>query len=108
MTSPRALRVRDVREEVMRLDGYRCRAQDIDPHAGPCVDRWGEQVFVVLPNDLEMDYVRRGSHGKRHELPQDHVMLCPGHHRGAGAWHGAQWATAHRQEMRAWLDNGRR
>ena len=96
MTSPRAHRVRDVREEVMRLDGY------------PCHDRFGTPRTIVLPNDLEMDFVRRGARGPRHTDPADHVMLCPGHHRGTGKMAGYQWSTAHRERMRVWLDNGRR
>jgi len=92
----------------MRLDGYHCRANDIDPHAGTCHDRFGTPRTIVLPNDLEMDFVRRGARGPRHTDPADHVMLCPGHHRGTGKMAGYQWSTAHRERMRVWLDNGRR
>lgn len=101
----KAARVRDVREAVMKLDGYRCRAHDIDPKAEPCRTLGGNPV--VYPNDLEMDYVRHGAHAARHADPADHVMLCPLHH-GTARMAGYQWATAHRAEMRAWLDNGRR
>ena len=78
---------------------------DIDPKAEPCRTLGGNPV--VYPNDLEMDYVRHGAHAARHADPADHVMLCPLHH-GTARMAGYQWATAHRAEMRAWLDNGRR
>jgi hypothetical protein len=51
-----------------------------------------------------MDYVRLGSHGKRHELVIDHVQVCPGHHRGTGPSAGYQWATSHRPLLRAYLE----
>ena len=83
-----------------------CVAQRIDPKAGPCYDRWGG---LLLPRDAdfregEMDYVRLDAHGARHELPEDHVWLCPGHHRGTGPSAGYQWATAHRADERRYLE----
>lgn len=104
MTRPKAHRVRDVREQVMTLDRWMCRAPDIDPGAGACANLYGA---APLPSDLQMDYVRRGAHAGRHIDPRDHVMLCPLHH-GTARMAGYQWATAHREQMRAWLDNGRR
>ena len=92
-----------LRELVMKRDRYFCQAWAIDPEAGVCHDRDG-WAWTTSPYDLEMDYVRRGAHGARHELPEDHVTLCPGHHRGTGQQAGYVWATAHRAEMRAWLE----
>lgn len=93
-----------VRMVVFLRDGG-CVAPRLDPGAGPCADQWGDP----LPGDrhligLEMDYVRRGATGKRHELARDHVALCAGHHRGTGPQGGAVWATAHRALLRGYLD----
>jgi len=84
----------------------RCEARLVDPDAGPCYDRWGK---LIEPDQVdwkegEMDYCRLGAHGKRHELPQDHIWVCPGHHRGSGPSAGYQWATAHRSDIRTWLE----
>lgn len=94
----------ETRRAVLLRDGD-CMARSIDPEAGPCYDRWGNAIPGRVPlDDLEADFVRRGALGARHERPEDHVALCPGHHRGAGPSRGIQWATAHRDEMRRWLD----
>jgi hypothetical protein len=102
----------EVKREVLHLDRG-CVAPVIDPEAGPCYDEWGRPLpsppvpGYILPGAmelLEMDYVRWGAHGKRHELVEDHVILCPGHHRGCGPWGGYQWATANRPAERAYLD----
>jgi hypothetical protein len=55
-------------------------------------------------DDGEMDYVRQGAIGKRHELACDHCWLCPGHHRGTGPTHGVCWATSHRALLREHLE----
>lgn len=83
-----------------------CEAPIIDPDAGPCYDRWGKQIDPKKVNwdKGEMDYVRLDSHGPRHTLPEDHVWVCPGHHRGTGPSAGYQWATSHRREERDWLE----
>jgi len=85
-----------------------CVARKVDPDAGPCYDRWGK-VLPLAYNELkwdqgEMDYVRLGAHGPRHALPEDHVWLCPGHHRGTGPSAGYVWATSHRREERDYLE----
>jgi hypothetical protein len=96
--------------EALRWDVYRrsegCEANLIDRHAGPCYDAWGK---LIRPEQAdwsrgEMDYVRLGHHGDRHELLIDHIWVCPGHHRGAGPSAGYQWATSHRREQREWLE----
>lgn len=99
--------VRETRWEVYSRDDGRCVAQLIDPFAGPCYDQWGNHIAttVVAFDDGEMDYVRLGAHGARHELAIDHIWLCPGHHRGTGPSAGYQWATAHRADARAYLDS---
>ena len=83
-----------------------CQAAGLDPAAGPCYNRWGG-TRVHEPEDLEIDYVRRGAVGARHELPEDHVALCPGHHRGTGPQGGFVWATANRGLLVAHLGAGR-
>lgn len=90
------------RSTVMLRDGA-CVARFLDPEAGPCRDQWGN-IRVIPVEELEADYVRLGAHGKRHELPIDHVALCPGHHRGTGAQGGYVWATSHREMERAYLE----
>lgn len=96
--------VEETRREVFGRN-RRCEAAIIDPDAGPCYNMWGH---VITPGRVdwdtgEMDYVRLEAHGKRHELPEDHIWVCPGHHRGTGPSAGYQWATAHRREERDWL-----
>ena len=96
--------VGDLRWAVLYRDGG-CIAWAIDPDAGECFDRWGGiMADRFVPNLLEMDYVRLGARGKHHELEVDHVALCPGHHRGIGPQGGKVWATAHRKELREYLD----
>ena len=93
----------EVRAAVVLRDGG-CVAPRIDPRAGPCFDWLGRPLTHPLVG-IEVDYVNRGSRGGRHELAGDHVTLCPGHHRGTGpGTHGYIWATAHRAELRAYLE----
>ena len=97
--------VHDVRTEVALRD-ISCIAPRLDPDCGPCRDRWGNEMsnaptFLAL-DDGEMDFVRRGATGKRHELASDHCWLCAFHHVGTAA--GRNWATSHRAEMRRYLD----
>lgn len=91
-----------MRMVVILRDGG-CVALRLDPAAGPCYDQWGDPITHPLLH-LEADYVRRGATGGRHEKASDHAALCPGHHRGTGPNGGYVWATAHREEMRAYLD----
>ena len=95
--------VGDLRRLVLTRDGM-CIAT-VFPDAGPCYDRWGSILGDAPREDqLEMDYIRKGARGKHHELECDHVALCSGHHRGAGPTGGRIWATAHRDELRQYLD----
>ena len=103
--------VEALRWEVYSLDDGKCVAAVIDPHAGPCYDRFGV-VIDTAPRltfeQCEMDYVRLAHWGPRHTLPEDHVILCPGHHRGTGPSAGYQWATSHRPHERSWIEQGRK
>ena len=99
-------RLEQMRIEVLVRDGG-CVAPRIDPDAGPCYDEWGYVLTVRAHpsmNDLEADYVRHGATGARHVLAGDHVALCAGHHRGAGPTAGYVWATAHRADLRDYLN----
>lgn len=98
------MKVGVMRAVVIERDGG-CVAATLDPDAGPCHDRWGVPMsgMTVRLDRLEVDYVRGGATGTRHELPSDHVAVCPGHHRGAGPTGGKQWATANRPLLRAYL-----
>ena len=92
-----------VRSEILIRDGG-CVAPVLDWDAGPCYDKWGERFPAFHPMDqLEVDYVRLGAKGPRHVLAEDHVTLCPGHHRGTGPNHGRQWGPGHRQVERDYL-----
>ena len=94
--------VGEVRRAVIARD--RGCIASVFPDAGPCYDRWGSLLSDdATPDQLEMHYVRPGR-GKHHELECDHVTMCPGHHRGTGPQAGKQWATSHREELRAYLD----
>lgn len=83
-----------------------CIAPLVDPDSGPCYDKWGDLYPRNKQNfmGVEMDYVRLGAHGPRHTLREDHVMTCPGHHRGQGPSRGYQWATSNRDKERAYLE----
>ena len=95
--------VGEVRRIVIARD--RGCVASVFPDAGPCYDRWGSLLSDdATPDQLEMDYIRLGARGKHHELECDHVTMCPGHHRGTGPQAGKQWATSHREELRAYLD----
>lgn len=98
------MRPGEMRLVVILRDGG-CVARLVDRSAGPCRDAWGKTATVGVPLDeLEADYVRLRAKGKRHELPDDHVALCPGHHRGTGPQGGYVWATAHRASERVYLE----
>ncbi len=81
-----------------------CVAHKIDPKSGMCRDKWGYLMHPCEIKNLEADYVRHGATAPRHVSASDHVLICPGHHRGTGPSRGEVWATAHRQELRAYLD----
>lgn len=70
-----------------------------------CYDEWGYPMHPCEPTHLEADYVRYGAVGGRHQFARDHVLLCPGHHRGTGPNNGYVWATAHRELLRKYLED---
>lgn len=93
--------------QTVALRDIGCVAPRIDKDCGPCRDRWGNVMSnahrFMHWSDGEMDFVRLGATGKRHELPEDHVWLCPWHHQGTTAGHC--WATSHREQLRDYLDS---
>ena len=94
------------RSEVMVRDKGECQAPRLDSKAGSCYDKHGKRLLWPPPPDqLEADYIRFAAVGGRHQFAQDHVLLCPGHHRGVGATQGYVWATANRKVLRAYLDS---
>lgn len=97
------------RATVISRDGG-CIAPLIDPQgSGRCYDRWGMEMprrSRQSALDLEVDRIRdEGMMGKAptHLDTTRMVAVCPGHHRGAGPNAGRQWATSHREEIRAYL-----
>jgi len=93
------------RDEVVKRDNGECQAPRIDPKSGPCYDKHANRLPYPNPIDqLEADYIRLAAVGGRHQMARDHVLLCPGHHRGVGPSHGYVWATAHRRELRDYLE----
>lgn len=105
------LTVGEARLQVIARDGG-CIAQILDPvGAGPCYDKWGLPLGKYPPmTSLEVDRIRdEPSMGKApsHTDPSRMVSVCPGHHRGTGPQGGRQWATSHREEIRAYLEKVR-
>jgi len=96
-----------MRQTVLLRD-KRCVAALVDPAAGVCFDEWGHECSPWDMSRLEADYVRHGAIGARHVLPEDHIALCAGHHRGTGPQAGRIWATSHRRELRDRLAGVRR
>lgn len=98
------MKVGEMRAQVYARDGG-CVAPRLDPEASRCYDRWGAPLPAMRQraDELEMDYVREGARAGRHLLMVDHVMLCPGHHQGAGPNGGHQWGPAHRRAERKYL-----
>lgn len=108
----------ELREEVLRLDGYRCVARLIAVQLGlnidPCRNKWHATIITTgryPASALEIDHVsdvlgfKKGMSvagpmkGKRAPSDLKHlVSLCHHHHQDG-------WATSHRQELRAYLAN---
>jgi len=95
--------LREMRYRVIARDGG-CVAPLLDPEAGPCYDQWGAPVPATSWPELEIDHVRWRPGMQKHKYAADHVAMCPGHHRGTGPNAGAQWATGHRPQLRAYLE----
>lgn len=93
------------RAEVVSRDEGCCVAAQLEgERAGGCYDKWGKPMHPCVTGNLEADYVRWGAVGGRHQFARDHVLLCPGHHRGTGAHKGFVWATANRELLRRYLE----
>jgi hypothetical protein len=90
------------RDEVVLRDEGCCVAAKWDNPK--CYDTWGKPIHPCDTPYLEADYVRWGAVGGRHQFAQDHVLLCPGHHRGTGPNNGYVWATANRALLRDYLE----
>jgi len=97
----------ETRRSVFARDGG-CVALKIDPDAGPCADRWGNEHRWAVLADLTFDHVKdEPGMGFRSEInpatgfrtsdPGHLVTLCGRHHLTSG------WATSHRPELRAYL-----
>lgn len=96
--------ISDWRQEVVERDMC-CVAPVVDrAELNSCYDAMGQPMSACEREKCEADYVRFGAVGGRHQFARDHVLMCPGHHRGTGPQAGRQWATAHRQELRAYLE----
>jgi hypothetical protein len=90
-------------EQIARRDGYRCVAPEIDRDSGWCRDRWGN-VITHWPAD-RLDPVKitiahvKDADGQSVGLraPSDFthlLLLCWGHHEGAGMKGGYCWGTS--------------
>jgi len=98
-------------DQVARRDNYRCIAPRIDGQSGWCRDRWGNAITRWPVNRIDRDkltfaHVKDAdaqAMGKRAPSDQAHlVLLCWGHHEGAGETGGYCWGTS-----RAGLDKQR-
>ena len=97
----------DLREEVLRLDAYRCVARLVARQLGlpidACRNKWGDSIIVTgrYPvSALTLDHVKdEPMMGKRAPSDVRHlVTVCWHHHLGG-------WATSHRPELRQYLAN---
>lgn len=95
----------ELREEVLRLDSFRCVARIISPPQtlDVCKNRWGEAVITsgrYPASALTLDHVRdQPMMGKRAPSDVRHLVTLCWHHHLDG------WATAHRPELRQYLAN---
>ncbi len=100
--------IAEARAIVLERQGGRCLARLLEADT-LCRDQWGHAWWTGAAGapayTLELDRVREAaSIGKApsHADPTKCVLLCPGHHRGTGPA-GTVWATSHRPELRAYL-----
>jgi len=77
-----------------------CVAPLVDPACGPCLDHFGRPIDRTERSGLTFDHVNLdATRWPRWMRPV--VVLCAGHHLLTKA--GANWATSHREELRAYL-----
>jgi len=101
-----------MREIVLRRDGYRCIAPQLDGLAGWCRDRFNYPITHWSGRDpgrnyLQVNHVKPEgelSMGKKTAaVAQNLVSLCPFHHTGTTA--GSNWEAANRWKIRRYLDD---
>jgi len=101
----------EVRAHVLRRDGYRCIAPELDGKAGWCRDVWGNPITHWPAYDRGPRYVQMSHTKPRGELamgkkttatPGHLVTLCPFHHSGTTA--GSNWEAVHRETIRKFLE----
>jgi hypothetical protein len=101
----------DVRETVLRRDGYRCMAPQLDGRAGWCRDAWGNPITHWSGRDpgpayLQMSHTKPEGElamsKKAGNVPANLISLCPWHHTGTAA--GSNWEAANRWKIRRHLD----
>jgi hypothetical protein len=100
----------NVRLLVLRRDGFRCIAPQVDLHAGWCKDTWGHVITRWTDRDpgpqyLTMSHTKEDGElmmGKKTTPEEMHlVSLCPFHHQGFTA--GSNWEAVHRNDIRTYL-----
>lgn len=99
-----------VRAEVLRRDGYRCIAPQLDPKAGGCRDAFGNVITKTFRGDPGPKFLQMSHTKDEGELsmsmkaptdPQHLVTLCPFHHTGTKA--GSNWEAVNRDGIRRHL-----
>ena len=101
-----------MRETVLRRDGYRCIAPQLDGRDGWCRDAWGNPITHWSGRDpgpayLQMSHTKSEgelSMSKKASSDSEHlVSLCPFHHTGTTA--GSNWEAVNRWKIRRYLDD---
>lgn len=96
---------------VLRRDGFRCIAPQLDGRAGWCRDIWGNPITHWPARDrgpayLQMSHTKDADKlamGMKAPTDRDHlVTLCPFHHTGTAG--GSNWEAANRDRIRRFLD----
>lgn len=100
------------RETVLRRDGYRCIAPQLDGRAGWCRDQWGDPITHWSGRDPGPAYLQMSHTKPEGELAmakkaaptqENLVSLCPFHHTGTQA--GSNWEAVNRWKIRRHLQN---
>jgi hypothetical protein len=100
------------REAVLRRDGYRCLAPQLDGRAGWCRDAWGFPITRWRGHDMGPAYVQMSHTKDEGELvmgqkaptdPRHLISLCPFHHTGTKV--GSNWEAANRWKIRRHLED---
>ena len=100
----------EVRIFVLRRDGWKCIAPQVDGHSDWCRDMWGNVITHWPARDRGPQYVQMSHIKMADELamgkkapPDAHhlVTLCPWHHNATVA--GSNWEARHRDTIRKHL-----